>query len=393
MKGSVVIFGAGAVGRGLIARVLAASGLTPVFVEADLQLARQLKRVGRYVVRLTGPASEDCYVTDYDVLTVQQGEEISKALCDCLFMATAVGGQNLKAIAPAVSSGLGRAWERRRKPLNILVCENWPHAENVLAEALLHAGCAEESFACVCCSVERMVRRAADDIDLVAESGQTFYIDSRAWNGKRDGIVDGIAGLTFSDDIEAVYARKLYTSNAGGAALAYLGNISGCHFLYEALGVPEIRKNLTYLLNAAKQALIESFGIDKAELEQHIDELVGWRFPNRSLADTVERVARNPLRKLGPEERLAGLSHLLAGCGLATEPVSRVIGAAMHYRDPGDPQSVELGQIIAQKGASAVLEDVCGFKRPEKHHEECIRFYQHYRRKTELREKRKPEGR
>jgi mannitol-1-phosphate 5-dehydrogenase len=382
MKDSVVIFGAGAVGRGLIARLLAASGLTAVFVEADLQLARQLDRVDGYVVHLTGPTKKDCYVTDYDVLTVQQGEAISKALGECLFMATAVGGQNLKTIAPAVTLALSKAVDKRAEPLNILVCENWPHAENVLAEALLDSGCARESFACVRCSVERMVRRTENSLDLIAESGQTFYVDSRAWKQDRAGIVDEIEGLKFSDNIEAIYARKLYTSNAGGAALEYLGSLFGCHFLYEALEIPEIRKNLTELLNAAKQALIESFGIDRAELKQHIDELVGWRFPNRDLADTVERVARNPLRKLGSEERLAGLAQLLVRCGLATEPVSRIIGAAMHYRDPGDSQSVELGRIVARKGAGAILEDVCCFKRSERCYRECIEFYRYYGHKS-----------
>ncbi|MHC4560034.1 MAG: mannitol dehydrogenase family protein [Planctomycetota bacterium] len=378
MKDSVVIFGAGAVGRGLIARVLAVNGLTPVFVEVNHQLAEYLKHVDGYVVHLTGIAGKDCYVSGYDVLTLQEIEKISNPLADCLFMATAVGGENLKTVAPVVALGLERALNKRDKPLNILVCENWPNAENVLAEALLDAGCDEESFACVRCSVERMVRRKEKRLDLVAEGGQTFFVDSHAWKGEQIGAVCEIEGLKFTDNIGAIYARKLYTSNAGGAALAYLGSLSACQFLYEALEIPEIRKNLTDLLNAAKQTLNESFGIDMVELEQHITELISWRFPNRDLADTVERVARNPLRKLGFEERLAGLAHLLGRSGLGTKPVSRVIGAALHYREPADPDSVKLGRIIAQKGVGAILEDVCGFEKQERCYEECIEFYNHY---------------
>jgi mannitol-1-phosphate 5-dehydrogenase len=378
MKNSVVIFGAGDVGRGFIARLVTANGITPVFIETDVQLARRLDETGRYVVRITGAEQKEHCISGYSVLTTEQGGEISRSLSDCLFVATAVGGQYLETVARTVASRLADTTNHRDKPLNILLCENWPDAEKVLAEALLKAGCGEESFVTVRCCVERMVRRGENELDLIAESGQPVYVDSRAWKGEHGGDVCGIKGFTFSGNIEAIYARKLFTSNAGGAVLAYLGHLSGCRFLYEALKISEIRKSLTDLLNVAKQCLIESFGLDKADLEQHLDELVSRRFPNRDLADTVQRVARHPLRKLGSQERLAGLVHLLRRHDFPTEPVSRVIGSALHYRDPADAESQELGRIIAEKGAGAVLENVCGFKRQKKCFEECLEFYDYY---------------
>ncbi|KPL20641.1 MAG: hypothetical protein AMJ75_11485 [Phycisphaerae bacterium SM1_79] len=378
MKGSVVIFGAGAIGRGLIADLVAANGLRPVFVEANAQSAHDLKQAHGYVVHLTGKIRKDHYVTGYEVLTLEEGEGISKALSNCLFMATAVGGQNLKTVASLVALG----FQERKKPLNILVCENWPHAENVLAQALLDLGYCKEHFACIRSSVERMVHRTKNSVDLVTEGGQTLYADSRAWKGEQPCI----EGLTFSDNIEALYARKLYTSNAGHAALAYLGNLSDCTFIYEALEIPRIKENLRALFTVAKEALsltnvefsIENLELWRAELEQHVDDLITWRYCNRDLTDTVERVARNPLRKLGTEERLAGLAHLLERCALPSKPVSRVIGAAMHYRDPGDLESVKLGQIITREGPGAVLEGVCGFRRRERCYKECIEFYEYY---------------
>lgn len=378
MKNSVVIFGAGAVGRGFIARLVTANGITPVFVEANVRLAWRLKEAGGYIVRLTGAEQKENCISGYRVLTMEQGEEISRTLSDCLFTATAVGGQNLKTIARIMASGLADAANQRDKPLNILLCENWPDAEKLLAEALLKAGCSNECFACVRCCVERMVRYGENELDLIAESGQPFYVDRLAWKGQHGDNVCGIKGFTFSDNIEAIYARKLFTSNAGGAALAYLGHLSGCRFLYEALKIPEIRKSLTDLLNVAKQCLIESFGLDQVDLERHLDELMSRRFPDRDLADTVQRVARNPLRKLGSQERLAGLVHLLQRHDLPTEPVSRVIGSALHYRDPADLESQELGRIVAQKGPGAILKDVCGFKRQDKCFEECLEFYDYY---------------
>ena len=378
MKDSVVIFGAGAVARGFIGRLLVEKGLTPVFVEVDPQLAKSLQQADGYTVHLTGAETRNYFVTGYRVLTPEQHEEISKCLVDCLFAATAVGGQNLRAVASIVALDLGHNSNKRGRPHYILVCENWPEADKVLAEALSDAGCDRRSFACVSCSVERIVRRKDSGLDLIAEGGQAVYVDSRGWKGKHAANVCGIDGLTFSDNIEAIYARKLFTSNAGGAALAYIGRLSGCHYIHEALEIPEIRKDLTDLLNAAKQALVESFSLNGAELELHLDELMTARLPNRGQADTVQRVGRNPLRKLGSQERLAGLAHLLKRCALATAPACRVIGAALHYRDPADPESLELGRIIAQKGAGAVLKDVCGFTEGDRCFDECLAFYDYY---------------
>jgi len=378
VKSSVVIFGAGAVGRGFIARLIAANGLAPVFVEANIELAQYLNELDSYMVHLTGTEKRECSVSGYKILTPDQDREISKALADCLFIATAVGGQNLENVAQAVASGMEDASKRRGKPLNILLCENWPDAEKVLATALQKAGCDEDDFSCVRCSVERMVQAGEGKLDLIAEGGQLFYVDRQTWKGQQGDVVCGIEGLTFTDDIETIYARKLFTSNAGGAALAYFGFISNCTFLYEALEIPEIRKNLTELLNVAKQCLIVSFGLDEAGLERHLDELVNRRFPNRDLADTVQRVARNPIRKLGSHERLAGFAHLLQKHALSTEPVSRVIGSALHYRDIKDSESLELGRIIEEKGPGTVLEDMCGLKRQDKCFKECLEFYDYY---------------
>jgi len=112
MKGSVVIFGAGAIGRGLIADLVAANGLSPVFVEADSQLAQDLKQAHGYVVHLTGKIRKDHYVDGYEVLTLEESEEISKALSNCLFTATAVGGQNLKAVASSIALGFKKRRSR-----------------------------------------------------------------------------------------------------------------------------------------------------------------------------------------------------------------------------------------------------------------------------------------
>ncbi len=364
----VVIFGGGAVGRGLIGRVLSENGFGLVFVDADRGLVEGLGEAGGYTVRVAGKEQRECEVRGYEVLAAGDGEKVAGAICGCAFMVTSVGGQNLGKVAGSVKSGL----EKREGVLNILVCENWPEAEKVLEEAIAGTGCEREELSCVSCSVEKMARRVEGSPDVVAEPGTAVYADAKAWAGDRPDI----DGFVFTDNIEAYYARKLYTSNLGHAVLAYLGYLRGCEYIYEAMEEAEIRKHLTELLDVVRDGFLRSFEMEAAELDGHIAELLDWRYSNRALADTIRRVARSPLRKLGPKERLVGVARMLERHNLPGEEISRVIAAAMCYRDAEDTESVELEKMIEDKGVGTVLENVCGFGKDERLYAECVRAYE-----------------
>jgi mannitol-1-phosphate 5-dehydrogenase len=367
MKPAMVIFGAGAIGRGLLGELADSAGLTPVFIEANPALAGKLRSAGEYKVTLTGKTPGIRLVRGFQVLDSGDIERIGNAVAEAFFVATAAGGQNLPALVPAISNGL----KKRKSMLNILVCENWPHAEQVLARALLETGADGDNFSCIPGSVERMVRLQPDSLDLLAESDQSLYIDALALRGK----TPEIPGLNFCKCLDALYARKLFMNNAGHALLAYRGYRAGFQFVHEPLAMPEIRTHLNEMLTLAGQALAEKFNMDAGDLSKHQEDLVTWRFGNRDLADPIRRVARNPLRKLGPEERLVGLIRLLQASRLPTEPVSRVIADAMRYRDPDDPECLELDRILSREGLEAVLKKVCGFDVQEPCYMECVQYY------------------
>jgi mannitol-1-phosphate 5-dehydrogenase len=97
--------------------------------------------------------------------------------------------------------------------------------------------------------------------------------------------------------------------------------------------------------------------MDTAELDDYIAELFK-NFANRALADTVVRLARDPLRKLGPKERLVGAARLAEKAGVKPDALSLVIAAAYHYDNDDDPLAVELQRRIAVKGIEAVMADV-----------------------------------
>ncbi len=368
--GEVAIFGAGNIGRGLLGQLVADAGLHPVFVEADSALVGRLVEAEAYQVRLVGRTQAVCDVADFGALALDELNLISAVISKCRFAATAVGAHNIAELGSVLAAGLAV----RTEPLNVVVCENLPHAAEILGQNVNACGPAGARLNCVRASVERIVRSVDSSLDLVGESGESLYVDRSAWLGR----LPDVPGMILCDDIDSFYDRKLFTNNAGHALLAYMGALWGCQFIYEAMEVPEIRQHLGELLDMAGTALVRQHEMDAAEMHYHLDCLVHWRFANRELADSVRRVGRDPLRKLGPEERLIGLVRLLQSCGLPTTPVARVIGAALHYCDPDNQESVRLREMILSDGPNMVLTSVCGLSEAEPVFEESLQFYANY---------------
>jgi mannitol-1-phosphate 5-dehydrogenase len=89
------------------------------------------------------------------------------------------------------------------------------------------------------------------------------------------------------------------------------------------------------------------------------------RFANRALGDTVLRLARDPLRKLAPADRLVGAARLAEQAAKSPEALSWGIAAGYRFGDPGDPLAQKLQQRIADEGFDQVLADVSGISAGE----------------------------
>ncbi|MCC6614265.1 MAG: hypothetical protein IT320_12360 [Anaerolineae bacterium] len=108
---------------------------------------------------------------------------------------------------------------------------------------------------------------------------------------------------------------KLYGHNATHALAAYLGNLSGARFISELRDIPGAMAFL-------RQAFLDESGAALIKKYAHIDPLftaAGYtayaddlltRMTNPFLRDSVERVGRDPARKLGWNDRLIGTMRL-----------------------------------------------------------------------------------
>jgi mannitol-1-phosphate 5-dehydrogenase len=76
----------------------------------------------------------------------------------------------------------------------------------------------------------------------------------------------------------------------------------------------------------------------------------------------LERNSRDPIRKLGPEDRMVGPAKLAMEYGIEPVNLATVIAAAIFYDHPADPIAQQLKDMRITQGVDTVLSQVCGLE-------------------------------
>ncbi|NLF00815.1 MAG: mannitol dehydrogenase, partial [Anaerolineales bacterium] len=317
-RSTALIFGAGSVGRGFLGQLFSESGYEVVFVDVDDPLIEALRQRGSYTLRLAGiDRVEELTIGPVSAVDGRQVEQVAAEVAQASLMATAVGARALPIIAKGMAAGLAKRWQAGvDAPLNVILCENLHDAPELLRRYVGEALPPDQQpllsrVGFVPAVIARMSpvptpeQRVADPSLIVAEPYKVLPVDREAFVGDIPQIVGMEAVAPFTAYVE----RKLYIHNAAHAMLAYLGYRRGYEYGYEALEDPKVRDLVDQALGESSRALIAEHGMDAQALQAHVRDLLA-RFANRALADPIDRLARDPLRKLKPDDRLVGAARL-----------------------------------------------------------------------------------
>ncbi|HBB92865.1 MAG TPA: mannitol-1-phosphate 5-dehydrogenase, partial [Bacteroidales bacterium] len=100
------------------------------------------------------------------------------------------------------------------------------------------------------------------------------------------------------------------------------------------------------------------------DLTGHIDDLL-IRFRNKALGDTVFRVGCDLMRKLGPEDRLAGAIKAAINYNLPYEKILDALICGFHFRATDENGELYPGDVEFSKhfdmGTDHLLKEICRF--------------------------------
>jgi mannitol-1-phosphate 5-dehydrogenase len=353
-------FGAGNIGRGFIGKLLSDAGVAVTFADVNETVVNALIERNQYPVKVVG---EDSVVEEVSNVTAISSLDpsIADLVADVDMVTTAVGPTVLNIIAKTIADGIEkRLSNNNTAPLNIIACENMVRGTSQLKETVFgHLSDQAKAFSdqyvgFVDSAVDRIVPPAeegeTDPLAVTVETFSEWIVDQTQFKGD----IPDIPGMECTDNLMAFVERKLFTLNTGHLITAYLGVLAGHETIKESIEDDAIRADVTAAMNESGAVLIKRYGFDPEAHAAYIQKILG-RFANPYLRDEVDRVGRQPIRKLSPQDRLVKPLNGTLEYGLPNEYLLKGIAAAFLYKNDDDPQAVELQAMFAEKGFAQTL--------------------------------------
>jgi len=361
-----VVIGAGRIGCGFAGQLLRASGHEVVFAARTPSVVDHMNRVGCYRIRLEqGKVLQEILVEGVRAVSGVDPEAVAAEIADAGLVITAVGAGQLPQIAPIIAQGVVARMARATTlpPLNVLAFENLHSAGPLLKKLVTQALPAHLAGTPIGFSgalVSRAVSRRLGDprmdkpLLFVGDPHDRFIVDARTCLQP----LPDIRGLVAVDDFEAWARHKLYIFSSGHAICAYLGHLKGYHYIHTAIRDPEIRSIVMAAMAEGQRGLAGRYGDSLAGTDKDLKAIMA-RFANPVLADSVQRVARDPMRKLGGEDRLVGAALLAELAGVAPEKLAMGAAAALCFEGRAGEPEIERTSPRGPRAVEKTLREVC----------------------------------
>ncbi|MFL5300278.1 MAG: 2-dehydropantoate 2-reductase N-terminal domain-containing protein [Anaeromyxobacteraceae bacterium] len=351
-----VVIGPGRIGCGFAGHLLAESGYEVTFVGRGA-IVDDLERAGEYRVRLVnGPRATETVIRGVHGKKLDD-PCVAQLIAEADVVAVSVGTAGLTGVAKLLADGLAR----RATPGNVLAFENAPEAGVFLQRAVeAHLPAAEHgrhgfSGALVSRIVTRREGGAGAPLVFVGDPPAGFVVHGPSLRGP----LPVIAGMQVVEDYRAWVQKKLFTFSAGHATTAYLGALKGYRYVHAAIRDLEIRARVLAAMEEGRRGLEAQYGPELAGTPQDLVAIV-QRFENAALNDPIERVGRDPKRKLGCDDRIVGAALLAERAGVRPLRLALAAAAALCFECPGDASACALQRDVAEQGAGEVLGTVAG---------------------------------
>ena len=367
---TLVVWGAGRIGRGFVADIFHEPGWQIVFVDIDRDLVDALNRQGWYTIfKMT---SEGVFRTRFEggFSAVHTGdEEALKELFsrDELMLDIAVHAPKL----PEVADMLAPLFAYRaglNKPMDVMMNVNMTLPDEAFIRLMeerltgdtlefFHTGVGVTGIAAMCISPLATEAQKADDPLALQNNG---YFEQAIDEGRLRCAPPALPRLRLCRDVTREETRKLYTLNMVHASACYLGLRLGLATSCDAANDRKMRE----LLNSA---LVESsFGLSR-EFGFSDEEMAAWRdrvmklLENPYIRDDLPRLGADSRRKLGKSDRLVGPARLCMKYGGRPEVLCQAIRAGYEYEHDDDGTKA-VRALVAEKGLGEALRQISGLE-------------------------------
>jgi mannitol-1-phosphate 5-dehydrogenase len=318
-KKNLLIYGAGAIGRGYVPWVFSSEDYDFHYVEANPELRALLNQRRSFISFKTG-------TDNYEPLQVNiqsciaPGEEKS-ILGNIDAVVTAVGPRSFLSLRETLNG--------TRMP--VICCENDASLPETMSKWTGNPNVVFAIPDVIASSTARADLIAQDPLSIITEAGECF-IDSTVSH------LPAACSYVDKDEMARQWAAKLYVHNTPHCIAAYLGSLAGATYLHNSMEHAEIARIVEGAMDEMASMLSARSGIDADFIQFYRNKELA-RFRNTLLCDPISRVAREPFRKLAPNERLIGAAQLCLSVGIVPHHILTGIMAAFCFERDDDPDA------------------------------------------------------
>ena len=345
-----VHFGAGKIGRGFIADLIHETGYEITFVDVNEKLNDELNKYHNYYLYLIEDNYQRKEIDHVSALSpITQPEEVTDAIV-----------------------------EAGKTKVNVIPCENALFCGDMLKEEIIKTGIItkeelDQIAAVPNTAVDRMVfgtdRDGRDGIEIGKDYELVIEVDKLA-----DPQNLPIKGPEYTDNLKKYLERKLYTINGGHAWSGYIAHIMGYDIIQDYFAKEENVEMTRSVMLEIGVLLEKKHGFTHQQMADYIDFALN-RFLTPGVTDTVARISRAPIRKLGHEDRLVGPAVQCEERGLENGLIIKGIAAAFMFDVKEDEQSVELLEYVKEHGIEEAVTHFTEIEKGSRIFDEIIKNY------------------
>ena len=365
---TLVVWGAGRIGRGFTADLFHEPHWRTVFVDIDARLVRLLNERRAYTIFKAQSSGVSRTLIEGGFSALHTGEtDALKALFeeDGLLVDVAVPREALEQVADMIAPLIAHRALVNPAPMDFMMNVNIALSnaafsmlleQRLTGEAFIYyknnVGVGAASSMCISpFATEAMLR---DDPLALLNNG---YAETAVGRQAFRGDPPDLPRVRLSDDIQAEEIRRLYTLNMAHALCCYLGVKRGHKTVIEAVRDPELRNALKCALEEASVGLQCGCGFSA-------EAMAAWRgvilelLDNSYINDDLSRLGADTRRKLSASDRLCGPALMCLSAGGEPRAIARAIRAGFDY-DGGDAGTRYVRSWVATHGLPSAVREIC----------------------------------
>jgi len=364
---TIIIWGAGRIGRGFVADIFNNPDWHTVFVDKDAELVNALNAKKRYTIAnaMSTGIIEKTIENGFEAVHTSEAERLEQLFLEKdLLLDIALHEPVLPEAAGMIAPLIINRAAKGDLPMDIMMNVNMKNPDARFAALMRErlSGNALEYFNnrvgitgifAMCISpVAPIWLREKDALALWNNGYHEQAISVKPLKCP----APVLPRLRLTEDIDREETRKLYTLNMAHALLCYRGLKLGLKTSFEA--AKALENELKGALDEASAGLIKEFGFGTEEMDAWKQVIISLLM-NPYIEDGLQRLGADSRRKLGATDRLAGPARLCLKTGRTPVYIGRAIADGFDYENP-DEGTREVRAFCAQNGLRAALEKYCG---------------------------------